>query len=279
MEVNDLVETHYTRSQLGEVILSALAKAGKDLDHLTPEDLAPVDEFHVRGMEATRELAGSLAGQVPLSPAHHILDAGCGLGGASRYLASHFGCRVTGLDLTEEYCRTAHILADRLGFASRLTYRQGNALDMPFPNASFDVVWTQHASMNIGDKARLYDEIRRVLKPGGWLALYDILAGPHQPVHFPVPWAREPSISFLIDPDELRRLLEERGFRIQSWWDTTPPGLAWFQEILTRMEQGITSPLGLHLMMGADYLDMARNMVRNLGEGRIILVGLMAAVK
>ena len=186
------IQQHYTRPDLGDTILSALAATGKDLDHLTLEDLAPVDEFHVRGRQATIELAQ----QLPLDADTHVLDVGSGLGGASRYLALTYGCRVTGLDLTEAYCRVAQILADRLGLGSRVTYHHGSAVTMPFDDASFDVIWTQHAAMNIADKSTLYGEIRRVLRPGGVFACYDILAGPGGTPHFPVPWAREPSFSF-----------------------------------------------------------------------------------
>jgi SAM-dependent methyltransferase len=168
------VERHYTRGQLERSILEALERAGKDLERLSLDDLAPIDEFHIRGREATKELAE----EIGLDAEKLILDIGCGLGGPSRRLASEYGCRVIGLDLTEEYCRVAEALSTRLGLQALVSYRTGNALALPFDDMSFDVVWTQHASMNIGDKARLYGEMYRVLKPGGQLAIYDILAGP-----------------------------------------------------------------------------------------------------
>jgi ubiquinone/menaquinone biosynthesis C-methylase UbiE len=149
-----------------------------------------------------------------------VLDVGSGLGGPARCIAGEFGCRVTGVDLTDEYVRAAAMLAERVGLSNLVTYHQGDALDLPFPEATFDVVWTQHTAMNIRDKAALYREMFRVLTPGGALAIYDILAGPVTPVHFPVPWARVPETSFLITPDELHRFLNlktgvprERGSR------------------------------------------------------------------
>lgn len=183
------VAAHYGHPDLETAILETLIAAGKDIDRLRPEDLAPIDEFHIRGRKATQELARELR----LEESMQVLDVGSGLGGASRYLALEFGCRVTGLDLTEEYCRVATMLARRLGLDSRVCYRHGNALAMPFEDASFDALWTQHAAMNIPDKTQLYREVWRVLKPGGALAIYDILAGAGGPLHFPVPWAREPS--------------------------------------------------------------------------------------
>lgn len=268
------IQQHYTRQELGDAILSALAAAGRDLNNLKPEDLASVDEFHIRGREATIELAQ----QLHLDAAKQILDVGSGVGGASRYLAVAFGCRVTGLDLTEEYCRAAQMLADRLGLSSRVTYRHGSALAMPFEDASFDVVWTQHAAMNIADKTKLYDEIRRVLRPGGSFALYDVLAGPGGALHFPVPWAREPSLNFLITPEALRELLERAGFRIVSWRDTSRAGQAWFQEVAAKMQAqgGSPPPLGFHLLLGEDFRPMAQNQVRNLNERRIVLIEAIA---
>ncbi len=266
--IDSRVERHYTRGDLAGAILAALKAAGKDPEKLTAGDLAPVDEFHVRGREATLELARRL----DLDATKHVLDVGSGLGGPSRCLAAEFGCRVTGLDLTEEYCRVATMLAERTGLAGRVEYRQGDALALPFANAAFEVVWTQHTAMNIADKPQLYAEIRRVLKPGGWLGIYDILAGPGGAPHFPVPWAREPSTSFLVTPEELRRLLEEGGFTIVSWRDTTEAGRTWFRAVAQRLREGGPPPLGFHLLLGPEFAVMAENQRRNLEEHRIALV-------
>ena len=275
-KANDLhqhIQHHYAPENLGDAVLSALAEAGKDLNHLKLEDLAPIDEFHIRGREASIELAQ----QLNLDATTHVLDVGCGLGGASRYLAQEYGCHVTGLDLIEEYCRVAEMLANRVGLASRVTYRHGNALEMPFEDVSFDVVWTQHSAMNVPDKARLYGEIWRVLRPGGLFASYDVLAGPGGSPHYPVPWAGDPSFSFLVTPHELRELLEKTGFSIASWRDTSEAGLAWFREVAAKVQrQGAGPVLGFQVMMGPDFPMMAQNQVRNLTERRIVLVEAVA---
>ena len=254
------------------VILAALEKAGKDVNRLTPEDLAPIDQFHIRGRTATLELARAAG----LDAAKHVLDVGSGVGGTSRCLAKEFGCRVTGIDLTDEYCRAAAMLSAKTGLAHLVDYRQGDATKLPFDDQAFDVVWTEHVAMNIPDKTRLYKEMHRVLKPGGTLAIYDVLAGPSGPVLFPVPWARTPDTSFLVNPNELRKLLEEAGFTVSDWSDTTEAARAWFVSLAEKIRKEGFPSLGFHLLLGADFKAMAQNQGRNLQEGRIVLAQIVA---
>lgn len=270
--VNEAIQTHYTRADLGEVILAALEKAGKDVNRLTPEDLAPIDAFHIRGRAATLELARAAG----LDATKRVLDVGSGVGGTSRCLAKEFGCRVTGIDLTDEYCRAAAMLSARIGLAHLVDFRQGDATELPFDDQTFDVVWTEHVAMNIPDKTRLYKEMHRVLKPGGTLAIYDVLAGPSGPVLFPVPWARTPDTSFLVQPDELRKLLEEAGFTVTDWSDTTESARAWFVSLAEKIRKEGFPSLGFHVLLGADFKAMAQNQGRNLQEGRIVLAQIVA---
>jgi ubiquinone/menaquinone biosynthesis C-methylase UbiE len=211
------VEQHYTSRDLGEVILAALRGMGKDINHLTPDDLAPADEFHGGQRAATIHLAELLG----LAGTERVLDVGSGLGGPSRFLAWRYGVHVSGVDLTAEFVRVAQMLTLRTGLQGLVDYRHGDALDLPFGDASFDVVWSQNAAMNIADRGRLYREMRRVLKPGGRLALQEVAAGPGGPPHFPVQWAREPSISFLYSAAATRAKLEAAGFHVTVWQDTT----------------------------------------------------------
>jgi SAM-dependent methyltransferase len=270
--INEAIQTHYTRADLGDVILAALENAGKDLTRLTPEDLAPIDQFHIRGRTATLELARAAG----LHAAMHVLDVGSGVGGTSRCLAKAFGCRVTGIDLTDEYCRAAAMLTARTGLAHLVDYRQGDATQLPFDDQAFDVVWTEHVAMNIPDKVRLYRELHRVLKPGGTLAIYDVLAGPSGPVLFPVPWARTPDTSFLATPEALRTLLEDTGFTVTDWSDTTEAARAWFLALAEKIRREGFPPLGFHLLLGPDFKAMAQNQGRNLEEGRIVLAQIVA---
>jgi len=257
------VETHYTRTELGATILAALKTVGKDLDHLTPDDLASVDEFHGGQRPATVRLAEF----VGFTGTERVLDVGSGLGGPSRYLAWHYGCRVSGVDLTAEFVCVADMLTRLTGLVGRVDYRQGNALALPFEDVSFDVVWSQNAAMNIADRDRLYREMHRVLKPGGKLALQEVASGPAVPPHYPVQWAREPSISFLYSQEATRAKLEAAGFRVAAWQDTTEPAM---QSAAARARNAVGQPpaLGTHLLLGGDWQAMFRNSGRNLEERR-----------
>jgi ubiquinone/menaquinone biosynthesis C-methylase UbiE len=262
------VEDHYTRRSLGDSILSALREAGKDLEHLTPDDLAPVDEFHSGQRNATVRLA-QLA---RVSGAEEVLDVGCGIGGPSRFLAKAFGCRVAGLDLTAEFIEVANMLARRTGLADKVAYRQGDALDLPFADASFDLVWSQNAAMNIADRDRLYAEMRRVLKPTGRLAIQDVAAGPGGEPYYPTPWAKDKSISFLFPPEVTREKLERAGFRVLAWHDPTAESLEQALARAKALDTGTLPPLGLHILIGPNFPTVSKNMVRNLEEARIQLI-------
>ncbi len=269
--VLDNIETHYAQQTIEADILSALIESGIRLDQLRPEDLTAIDEFHIGGRKATLALARKIA----LKRGMQVLDIGSGLGGASRYLALEFGCRVTGLDLSKKYCDIAGMLTRQFGLDSQVCYRHGNAVEMPFDKATFDVLWTQHITMNISDKVALYKEMWRVLKPGGFLASYEILAGVGGSVHFPVPWARTPATSFLQTPEHLQGLLDEIGFEILSWQDKTEWGHLWFQNMSKKVQKQSSKPLGLHLLLGSEFKMMAQNQIRNLEEGRITVIELI----
>ncbi len=190
------VEQHYGRGRILDSILGALRGAGKDLSRLRPDDLAPVDEFHVRGREATVELAR----RASLAPGARVLDVGSGLGGSARYLAAEHQCLVEGVDLTREYVDVANALARMVGLSDRVAFRQASALDMPFDDESFDVVWTEHVQMNIAEKRSFYCEIARVLRPEGLLLFHDIFEGDGAPLHYPAPGRRSLRSAFWRHP-------------------------------------------------------------------------------
>lgn len=270
---DDAIESHYTRGTLLDEIVAGLVAAGKDLDALTPDDLAPVDEFHIRGRESTVELAGRVA----LAAGQSVLDVGCGIGGSARFLASTYGCAVVGVDLTAEYIDAGNALSARVGLADRVTLRQASALDLPFSDQSFDVVWTEHVQMNVADKRAFYASLARVLRPGGRLLFHDVFQGPGGPPHYPVPWANEPSISHLATPEDVAAIVRGVGLTVVAWEDRSAVSRAWFDAMSHRMATVGPAPVGLHLLMGTTFPTKFANMRRNVTEGRLAVVQAVCA--
>ena len=266
------VDRHYGVGSILESILGALTAMGKDVANLEPSDLAPVDEFHIRGRESTLELAD----RADIRPGMKVLDVGCGLGGSVRFLAAERDCLATGVELTQEYVDVSISLAKLVGFEGKVDFRQGSALDLPFDDETFDLVWTEHAQMNIEDKGRFYSEISRVLKPGGRLAFHDIFEGEGGEVHFPVPWAGDGSINFLVSLESIKKLVEESGLKIQKWEDKTGHSGEWFAAVVKKVEESGPPPLGIHLLMGDSALAKLRNMARNLRENRVSVIQAVA---
>jgi ubiquinone/menaquinone biosynthesis C-methylase UbiE len=260
------VATHYSDSDaLVESIAASLRAAGVDPRSATTADLAGVDEFHIRGTQATCALAESSG----ISSATSVLDIGSGLGGAARTLAEAFGCTVTGIDLTPSFCAAATELSRWTGLDGRTTFCVGDACALPLDADSFDAAITIHAAMNIPDKAAVYGEARRVVRPGGTFAVYDVLQGEGGDVLFPVPWAREPSISHLATPGEMRDLLVSVGFELLEEVDSTEESLGWFRALAARVDVNGPPPVSFGVFLGGDFPQMAANQVTNLAERRI----------
>lgn len=258
------VEGHYGRGEgYAETILAAAARAG--VTDITPNALAPADEFHTQGIEATRALA-TLMG---ITPGARLLDVGCGLGGPLRVAASEFGCTGVGLDLTPEFVRSARILTERCGLADRLSFETGDATRMPFADAEFDIAWTQHAVMNIADRAALYREVFRVLRPGARFGFFDILQGDPGELPYPLPWAPDATISHLRTTSETRDLLREAGFREHTWNDTTEQALGFLRAQAAAANSGPPPPLHLALIIGEDLPERLRNVGIAANQGKL----------
>jgi SAM-dependent methyltransferase len=260
------VTRHYERDDLATRVDDALRDVRPAVgDTLTWADLSPLDQFHTRGLAATKAMAAALNP----APGSRILDIGSGLGGPARYLAAEYRVRVVGIDLSPSFVRVAQTLAERVGLGDAVHFEQGDALDLPFGDGTFDHAWTQHVAMNIADRLRLYRGIHRVVKPGGALAINDIVAGDGRPLIFPVPWAADQGSSFLVTPDEMRDLLARAGWEAVSSVDVTDAAIAWLGE-LGKSPGG--SPIGIQIIMGPEFPGMAANLARNLMEGRARVV-------
>lgn len=261
------IAAHYGRGDLMGRLRAALLDDGIDPDHPTIEALAPYDHFHGRGLEATEELADGLA----IGLDDHILDIGSGIGGPARYIAERFGARITGIDLTAEFCDVARQLTEALGLADRVDFKQGDALAMPFADAGFDGAYSMNVSMNIADKAAFYAEIHRVLRPGGWLALSELAQGPGGAPAYPTPWAQHAESSFLATPQQTREGLEAAGFSVMSLRETTEQALAYSARSRAMVERGEKPPhRAVPLIHGELARDAMANVARGLAEARIV---------
>lgn len=269
---NDGIQKYYSPDDLYERIVEGLGRLGKDLSSLTLDDLQPVDEFHIRGDAATRELI-RLSG---FTPDMHILDVGCGIGGSTRRLAHETGCRVTGVDLSEAYIDTAQRLTALLNLQERVSFHAASALDLPFDDDSFDGVWSLQMNMNVADKAAWLKETFRVLKPGGRAVFYEVCGDADGSQHFPVPWAQNASMSFLVPPASFRELLESAGFEIAVWKDRTELARQAFAGAREPVGEADLPVLGVYMLVGRDIPTKAYNLSRNLNEGRVSLIETLA---
>jgi SAM-dependent methyltransferase len=261
-----LIDAHYGSTDLSARILERLRDAGKDLLRVTRDDLAPFDEFHTGGRPATRALAVMAA----LPPGSSVIDVGCGVGGPARTLAAEFGCRVTGLDLTAEFCRAAALLNRLVGLQDRVAFVQGDAGALPFADGTFDAAWSQNAIMNVAAKGQMLGEVRRVLRPGGTFALAAAAAGPVPAPHYPTFWASSPAFSFLPTTDELRALIGPAGFVEESWKDSTAETLDRSRARLDALAAEAGHPLGRSTIVASDVEAKIENGFRNLAEGRVL---------
>jgi ubiquinone/menaquinone biosynthesis C-methylase UbiE len=264
---NKLVEQHYSREYIFETITHELEKAGIDLQHITRKDIAGIDEFHVRGKEVTLEMAAAAG----LQPGLSILDVGCGIGGPCRLFADEYDCIATGIDITSEYVRTAEQLSKLTKLNDRTRFIHGSALDLPFTGESFDIVWTQHVQMNIADKKQFYAEIKRVMRKDGRFIYYDIFSNNHQPIHFPVPWAAEESISHLVTIPELHSILREAGFTQPDTRDQTQQGTQFFKKMFEQTEKTGPPKAGISVLIGEGAPERLKNLYHNLAEELIVL--------
>ena len=260
------IAAHYHLPDLVAIIRAALATLGKTPETATLEDLAPVEEFHIGGRPATKEVLD----QLHLAPGQHVLDIGSGIGGPARFAAATYGVRVTGIDLTPDYVETAATLTEWVGLSDRAGFRQGSATSMPFTQGSFDAAYMLHVGMNIADKEMLCREAARVLKPGGLFAIYDVMRLGEGAIAFPVPWAAHEGLSSVATPDAYKEALQLAGFELVAERNRRQFAIEFFETMRAKMAAASgPPPLGIHLVMGNDAPVKMANLLVSLKAGTL----------
>jgi sarcosine/dimethylglycine N-methyltransferase len=266
------VRGHYASEGIIERVLTALRNAnGPDLP-ITPGTLAPIDHFHGKGVIATEELVAELQPKA----SDNLLDIGCGIGGPARWIATKCGCRVTGVDLTAEFCAAARELNRLTGLADRVEILHGDALSLPSPDNSFDRAYSQAALMNISEKRGVLREAFRVLRPGGSLALSLAGAGSAGEPRYPLPWATTTATSFLATLDEIRGDLLAAGFQIVFVRDTSAALAEALPPILNQLGTEGLPPLGEHIVTGENAKEWRINWMRSMAEQRLSMIEVLA---
>lgn len=255
----------YTRENIYETIVKRLHEQGVEKNKITREHISSVDEFHIKGAEVSLEMAK----EAELSKELKVLDVGCGIGGPARMIADVFGCSVTGVDLTNEFIRTASLLSQLVGLSGKTEFMTADATELPFEDNTFDVVWTQHAQMNIEEKEKLYSEIHRVLKREGRFIYYDIFSSEKEDLKFPLPWADDSSISFLIELNDFGRLMKETGFKELLRKERTSDSIDFFETVFENNKKEGSPKIGLNIFMTEQTSLKLSNLLNNLSENKL----------
>ena len=266
------VSGHYQNTHLLAAIINGLKQLGKTPDTVKLEDLTAIEEFHIGGRIASKNLLE----QLNLSHKNHVLDIGCGIGGASRFVASHFKSTVTGIDLTSEYIETGRTLCSWFDLNNRINLHHGSALSMPFDDKTFDAAYMMHVGMNIEDKRQLFSEVNRLLCMGSLFGIYDVMQTGEGNLNFPVPWANSPEISSLASVEHYKETLKATGFEIISEHNRRQLALEFFSEQRTqRIDSKKPPALGLHLVMGDSISSKMNNVVKSISSGYLAPVELI----
>lgn len=272
MDIEASVARYYTHGDLERALLDALRASGKNVDALGTADLSALDEFHLGWRAVTVELALDLE----LGAGTELIDIGSGIGGPARYFAETSGCKVIGVDLTPEFVQVATALTARCRLDALVTFMQGSALALPYPDQRFDRATLIHAGMNIADKARLFAEARRVLRPGGVFLVYDVMRLDASELPYPMPWAEHPGNSFVETSLSYQRLLQAAGFQIERELDRRAQTLELGRAMRAQVAQQGAPTLGLHVLMGSASRERMANVMTALERGSIAPIELIA---
>lgn len=258
----------YSSTNLIEKIISALKGKGVDLDNLKPADLVAFEEFHIGGRKTTRKLSSL----TEIKSTMKVLDIGCGIGGPARTLALEFGCDVTGIDISDDYIEAAIFLSEKLGLSDKTDFVCGEVREIPFEDNSFDIIWSQHLIMNIKEKELLLSEIKRVLKPGGVYLFHEAFSKRGREIIYPVFWADNDDVSFLVEQAEYLGMIEKAGFKIDIVNDVSKESEIFFEKVIAYNSSKGVNPLSLNLLVQNDFEMKIENMYENLLKGNMEVV-------
>ncbi len=273
MSLDENISAHYTHGNLLSAVKNGIKQLGKTSSSTTVEDLAPLDEFHIGGREASLDFLD----QLNFTAEDHLVDVGCGLGGASRFVAKQYKSKVTGIDLTPEYIEVGEALCTWVGLDNLVTLQQGSALSMPFDDSVFDGGYMMHVGMNIKDKVGLFKEIFRVLRSRANFGVYDVMQIEEGELMYPVPWATTAGESEVTSPEQYKQAMEEAGFIVMAERNRLDFALSFFEQLQKRSTttSGLP-PLGLHILMGDNTITKVQNMIKNVSAGYIAPIELIA---
>jgi len=272
MPTESAVSEHYSHGNLLNAITDSITKLGKTTQNITIEDLAAVDEFHIGGREATKNFLG----QIKISKQDHVLDVGCGLGGAARFVADKYNNKITGIDLTQEFVDTGNIMCSWVNLDKQISLEQGSALEMPFQEGTFDCGYMMHVAMNIKDKASLFKEIFRVLRPGSAFGIYDVMRVKEGDLAYPVPWANDTNTSSLATVEQYKQAIEAAGFQVSNENNCREFALSFFNQLQEEnTAKGGPAPLGIHTLMKETSSEKIKNVVDNITADLIAPVELI----
>ncbi|MED5553296.1 MAG: methyltransferase domain-containing protein [Actinomycetota bacterium] len=252
------VEQHYANDGIVERILDALAQAGYDIEDLDPDVLAAADEFHVGGREGTTHVAAA----INVGSGDRLLDVGCGIGGAARFLARSTGASVTGVDLTPEFVDAAIQLSDLVGMGAQVDFKVGSATDLPFLDDSFDAVTMLHVGMNIEDKVQMMSELGRVCRSKGVVVVYDVTLTGEGDLPYPMPWSTTPEFSFPESAGAYELAGTEAGLEHVHSSNHYDLALKFFNE-----PPSTPPPVSLGHLMGPRMMEMRNNAADAINQG------------